>query len=100
MGGILELPKALIDARRPIEMTPEMRFVELYTYSSYICFRTETCFLILGFKWNVCVCVCVLGVSSILTKSIIQHNVYIDIRIEITHNISIISPLLHGSFFY
>ncbi len=32
-----------------------------------------------------------LGVSSILTKSIIQHIFYIDIRIEITHNISIIS---------
>ncbi len=33
-----------------------------------------------------------LGVSSILTKSIIQHKFYIDIRIKITHNISIISP--------
>ncbi len=33
-----------------------------------------------------------LGVSSILTKSIIQHQFYIDIRIKITHNISIISP--------
>ncbi len=33
-----------------------------------------------------------LGVSLILTKSIIQHKCYIDIHIEITHNISIISP--------
>ncbi len=32
------------------------------------------------------------GVSSILTKSIIQHKFYINIRIEITHNILIISP--------
>ncbi len=37
-------------------------------------------------KWKM------LGVSSILTKSIIQHKFYIDIRIKITHNISIISP--------
>ncbi len=34
----------------------------------------------------------IIGVSSILTKSIIHHKFYIDIRIEITHNISIISP--------
>ncbi len=34
----------------------------------------------------------ILGVSSILTKSIIQHIFYIDIRIKITQNISIISP--------
>ncbi len=33
-----------------------------------------------------------LEVSSILTKSIIQHKFYIDIHIEIIHNISIISP--------
>ncbi len=30
--------------------------------------------------------------SSLLTKSIIQHKFYIDIHIKITHNISIISP--------
>ncbi len=32
------------------------------------------------------------GVSSIFTKSIVQHKCYIDIHIKITHNISIISP--------
>ncbi len=37
--------------------------------------------------------------SSILTKSIIQHKFYVDIRIKITHNISIISSdLMVASF--
>ncbi len=37
----------------------------------------------------------ILGVSSILTKSIIQHKCYSDIRIVITHNILIFSPTSH-----
>ncbi len=35
------------------------------------------------------------GVSLIITKSIIQHKFYSDIRIEITHNILIFSPALY-----